>query len=509
MATLYFNGAVDGDWNTVAAFATGSVGFSNQPADGDTLTINSIVFEFDNDSSTTGGNVAVAIGVDLATTLSTLEGLVESNVSVGATINGTSLDLISNTAGSGSNYSISASSSVITTGNMSGGADGNWWSDDTFTTPATSLPTSSDSVVASATISSNSGSAPTVVNFTVNGNIYINIDLTVSGMATFNDASTMGQIVSGSKFINGNATFNNTSILLGTINGNATFNNSAICAINSNVSTNAEFNNSSIKRGNVTGTITWNSSYPSDGSLTYYFNGAQDGNWNRLWDIPGNNPGNWFLDSSFTIYATNVIGLPTNIDSVISSASITSNSGSQPTIVNFTTGGTYGMYITLTVSGTATFNDSSHNDGTLTGNATFNDTSSNAGTLTGQHNFIFNDSSYNDTLGTINYSAIFNDYSYNDGSVDPGSVNNPVIFNDNSYNNNSIVWAAIFNNSSYNVASITGNVIFNHNSYMEDSGSITGDAVFNNESSNRTNISGSVTLNPDRGINGSSILGLV
>ena len=83
---------------------------------------------------------------------------------------------------------------------------GNWWLDNTLTTPATNLPTSADSVIALATISSNSGSAPTVVNFTLEDiNNELDIGITVTGIATFNGNAKIG--MNGS--VVGNCIFNN------------------------------------------------------------------------------------------------------------------------------------------------------------------------------------------------------------------------------------------------------------------------------------------------------------
>jgi hypothetical protein len=324
---------------------------------------------------------------------------------------------------------------------------GNWWEDDQFTVAASALPTSSDSVVTSAIISSNSGSNPTIVNFTVNGNIYINIDLTVSGMATFNNESILGQIIGSSKFINGNATFNNTSILLGTINGNATFNNSAICAISSSVSANAEFNDSSIKRGNVSGTITWNSSYPSDGSLTYYFNGAVDNDWNTI--------GNWWIDIGFSLPITTYCGLPQNIDSVIVSANITSNSGSTPTVKNFTITDAQ-MSTDIVITNSATFNGSS-SLGNGVGATILEMTNSNATTT-------FNNTSFIDSVGGIN---IFT-------NVGTGSV----IFNDSSF---------------IKTGTINANTTFNDNSALGVGGTVGGDATFNDSSIKRGTVTGTIT----------------
>ena len=61
---------------TASTKATGGVLFSAQPADGNTITISdgvtAVTFEFDNNAAVAGGNVSVAIGVDLPTTLANL-----------------------------------------------------------------------------------------------------------------------------------------------------------------------------------------------------------------------------------------------------------------------------------------------------------------------------------------------------------------------------------------------------------------------------------------------------
>jgi hypothetical protein len=130
---------------------------------------------------------------------------------------------------------------------------GNWWLDDAHTHPAGRLPTSDESVVASAHIEA---SGQTVVDFTLNdpseGDFFdLGGTLTVTGMATFT-----GEAVNDNGTIIGNATFNDSSDNSGTVTGNATFNGSS--ANNGTITGNATFNDSSINAGTVTGTITDN-----------------------------------------------------------------------------------------------------------------------------------------------------------------------------------------------------------------------------------------------------------
>lgn len=194
---------------------------------------------------------------------------------------------------------------------------------------------------------------------------------------------------------------------------------------------------------------------------TLYYNAAVDTDWNTL--------GNWWLNSGHTTPATS---LPTSSDSVVASASIGSNSGSEPTLVDVTLNGSGSLDISITFTGSATFNDSAGYDlagvgATLTGNATFNDSTVNNGIVNG--NATFNDSSYNNSVGSVGAAT----------------------FNANSLNYGSVGGAATFDGSSVNLGTVGGNATF------------TGNAV------NKSGVSGDLILAYEKGINGSSILGVV
>lgn len=168
----------------------------------------------------------------------------------------------------------------------------NWWLDSGHTVPSPGLPTAADNVIATAPITTNSGSAPTVANLTLNnpseeeffslgipitvtanatltgkwinaatltGNAtfnayaYNNFGATVTGNATFN-----GEFVVNQGTVGGNATFNGSSQNSGDVNGNATFNDSSY---NGNtVIGNATFNDSSQNAGSVSANATFNGS---------------------------------------------------------------------------------------------------------------------------------------------------------------------------------------------------------------------------------------------------------
>ena len=216
---------------------------------------------------------------------------------------------------------------------------------------------------------------------------------------------------------------------------------------------------------------------------TFYFNAAVDNEWQTL--------GNWWMDDNFTTQAT---ALPTSVDDVIATASITSNSGSEPTVANFTFNDPNGngplISISITVNGDATFNDSSYNNGgTVTGDATFNDSSFNYGTVTG--NATFNDSSTNN--GTVTGNATFNDTSLNSGTV-----NGDAVFNDSSSNFYSTVNGdAVFNDSSSNSGTVNGDATFSLS------------AASNQIAAGWSGSYGSVSFAYEKGINGSSILGVI
>jgi hypothetical protein len=127
---------------------------------------------------------------------------------------------------------------------------GNWWLDEEHTQAAGRLPTSADSVVATASITA---SGQTVVDFTFVGfspGGGFSGTLTVTGMATFTNGSDNDATV------NGNATFIN-SYNLGIVNGNASFEgfgggNGVPGIINGD----ATFNEFACNSGVVIGTIT-------------------------------------------------------------------------------------------------------------------------------------------------------------------------------------------------------------------------------------------------------------
>ena len=329
----------------------------------------------------------------------------------------------------------------------------NWYQNANYTTPATSLPTANDVII---------------------------LDIGGTGSVTARAALFTGTSVNAGT-VTGDATFNGSSYNDAIVTGNGTFNDSS--SNRSAVEGNATFNGSSFNIGTVNGTVTYNGftgtndyGFFVNGQQqirTLYFNGAVDTNWQTL--------GNWWMDDTFTTQAT---ALPTSVDDVIALSSITSNSGSEPTVANFTLNDPSNSYessiaIAITVSGNATFNDTSYNawGSTITGDATFNDFSYSQGTVNGDATF--NDSSHNSGTvsgnatfngSSINYSTVTGEATFNGSSVNYGIVNGNATFNDNSAN---AISPVLLTNGIVN-----GNATFNGTSQFA-SGAVTGTATFN------------------------------
>ena len=197
---------------------------------------------------------------------------------------------------------------------------------------------------------------------------------------------------------------------------------------------------------------------------TFYFNGADGFVWTTL--------GSWWMDAAHTIPAT---ALPTSADSVVMSELFLITDEPQTVVDCVFINSSFMIGGPLAVTGNCVFNDySEHVDGTITGNCAFNDYSQlGSGTITG--NCTFNDSSRND--GTITGDCTFNHSSYNDY----GTINGNCTFNDSSYNDGTINGNCTFNDSSYNTGTVSGSRSFQ----------------------NRT------PYPIPRGINGSSILGVI
>ncbi|MGE5537890.1 MAG: flagellar hook protein FlgE [Gemmatimonas sp.] len=95
---------------TLTAYGSGTVTFSGQPADGDTITIGGTTYEFDNNAAVGGGNTAITIGGSLAATLANLDTAVTDSR---MTVSGGNLNFLQ--TATGGSLAVSFSSAAITT----------------------------------------------------------------------------------------------------------------------------------------------------------------------------------------------------------------------------------------------------------------------------------------------------------------------------------------------------------------------------------------------------------
>jgi hypothetical protein len=381
-----------------------------------------------------------------------------------------------------------------------------------------------------------SDQATLTANCVFNDGAYINTNATVNGNCTFNNESRInGGYVNGDCVFNdsayndygwiaGNATFNDSSYNnYGRITGdatfndyshndlygdiaNATFNDSSYNNSGATVTGNATFNDSSYNNGTVSGDATFNDySYNSSsgdgvtGDATFNDNSTNNFNgtarvgglatFTKTGEILVSSSSLGFLESN---YYAGGISIP-NASSLVFDVDYT---GLLPISFAgqwiFSDGNNAG-----TITANVIFNGNSMNYGTINGDVTFNDTSKNgdyqySSSIYG--NVTFNGSSFNGFLGVID-------------------SNTTVLFNDSSYNDGNVTGDATFNDSSYNNGTVTGDATFNDSSYTE-GGTISGNAMFTLDSAALTltkvqTIYGSISFTYEKGINGSSILGII
>jgi hypothetical protein len=192
---------------------------------------------------------------------------------------------------------------------------------------------------------------------------------------------------------------------------------------------------------------------------TLYYNAADDQDWSNLL--------NWWTSDAFTTQAS---ALPTSSDSVVLVEDCSSNSGSEPTVVNLTfetPGDNFKLIrfsIAITVTGNASFFGSTENMNVITGNATFN-------------------------VQSVNFGEIIGNATFNDGSPNAGIVTGD----------------ATFNGSAFNNGTVTGNATFNDGSTNNEGSTVDGDAAFGGTSSNSGTVSGTLTVVGNRAFTNNGI----
>lgn len=323
---------------------------------------------------------------------------------------------------------------------------GNWWLDETLTTPATSLPTSADSVIALATISSNSGIAPTIVNFTLAdtnfSNNQLDIAITVTSIATFNN----GGIIWTNGSVVGNCVFNNSSSNSSVITGDCTFNDFSYQGGAGYITGNCIFNNNSTVSGTIVGNCTFNDNSYNNGQVL----GDAIFNNSSYCGSPGTVAQNVICNDTSS-YLSNIDGsFPENL----APASITCYDSSYTEIG-------YGASRETTCN----YYNTSYNKGHIA-NSVFHDNSYNfADFPNGIYGYLLDSATFNDN--SINYgflggpisrtpTVVFNDYSMNNGPADSPNYPVSVTFNHNSYNTYNIIVSTItFNNNSYSSSAVS------------------------------------------------------
>jgi hypothetical protein len=413
MATLYYNAAVNTNWNTLgnwwqnAGFTTPAVALptvaddviasasiasnSGAPATCNTFTLNS-----------TGRSLAITLTVANGATFNN-NNTNNSTLNGNCTFNNSSRNF--GTVNGNCTFNVLGQNHAKVVGNCTfNGAGGNSYN-------AIGIGV----IIGDCTFNGTGGNAGVIF-----------------GNATFND----GTINDPNGTVNGNCTFNNTGGLQGgNVFGNATFNNTAPC--NGGVITGlATFNDSSNQiSGNFFGGVVCNTSgscavasaIPSMSTPpapTHYFNGAVNSDWNTL--------GNWWQNAACT---TPAVAIPDANSHVFVTNSIQSNSG--PAAVC----DTYrhhlgvrppwnGIDLIVTANRFIFTGYGYHGGGVhIYGDTEYYNQAFCAGVVHGDAQFFGGSWLANDGQGTILGDATFNDSSYSaNGSI----VHGLATFNDNS-----------------------------------------------------------------------------
>jgi len=378
--------------------------------------------------------------------------------------------------------------------------------------------------------SSHHGSGDIAGNATFNGNSYSTLGARISGTATFNENSSHSGTASyaefyGSSYITGgtvtnDATFNDSSYngSGGLVSGSATFNDNSYNNGNATVTGLATFNDSSDADGfmnggatftgsaytdfsyggTITGTITFSSVDPVVFEQVSY-------NWSynaTAWVFTNSEPV-WNFRNSTVLDAD----IPSDSNVTFYNTSSSNRNLNYPVFYD-------SSFDSAGASVMGTFYDTSYNN--YGGNsATFYDSSYNRGSIS---TAIFNDNSYNAMEGTISGTATFNDSSYTNGGTLSDVVFSTSTFTSFGLNNSTITGTITFSSvtpvefnmdnsiwtddtSDWIFSGGTPTWIFSNGGYL-DGGSnpvLEGDVIFNSNTSfaqgGTSHITGDVTIN--------------
>jgi len=225
-------------------------------------------------------------------------------------------------------------------------------------------------------------------------------------------------------------------------------------------------------------------------NLYFYPSNSFSGEWGDL--------NNWWSDSGFTVQAS---ALPTSNDNVFIHRGVYDNENITRIVNTFTCQANVNTFVNVTAN-SFIFN-AGEVSGVVNGDVTFYNYAYNGGTINGNCQFYNN----SNNATTINGYATFHDSSRNEGTVSNAT------FNDSSLNMWYVTFDAIFNDYSINSLEVSRHATFNDYSYNQ--GAIIGDATFSLTSAHTMIIGGfigtygNVKFKYEKGINGSSILGIL
>lgn len=336
---------------------------------------------------------------------------------------------------------------------------GNWWDTSPGVGAAAALPATGDTVLLTGAVTQSSYSA-TVANLTIT-NFTLNMNLTVSGSATFVGTAKNAGVVTGTCVFQstsenlaaanvlGGCTFSTSAKNYGTVTGVTVFDNASTnesggviqgaCTLNSTsqnkagavISGDVVMNSSSVCAGTINGYTQMHSS--SSVTSAGVVNGSLD------------------MDGSSTF-----AGVMTGVGLTVDSATLSAGAVATCTAALIPGGTISGTLNTVTAAFSSSGTISATGIMNISGAGSFYNTN-NSGVINGAGTILFTQYSYN--YGTVNCAyAKFENFSENKATPTVGTVNCNVDFIDQCYNRSAIVAGhVLFNDSSVNTGTVTSN----------------------------------------------------
>lgn len=316
---------------------------------------------------------------------------------------------------------------------------GNWWTTSPGVGAAVTLPAVGDTVLLTGAVTQSSYSA-TVANLTIT-NFTLNMNLTVSGSATFTGTAKNAGVVAGTCVFQttsenlaaanvlGGCTFSTSAKNYGTVTGITVFDNASTnesggviqgsCSFNSTASHkvgatingNPTFNSSSTCAGAVNGAATFNTSASQTSTSVIVGQCA----FNNSSILGGTVTGSCTFLSTASISSSGIVKGSSSFVMFLGAGTCAGSLTCQT--VTFFGAGTAGATSVITVTDSANFIASS-NLGTVSGDgiANFSNASSTTGTVNCAQ-AAFYGTSYNGSAGVMTCDSVIFEASYNDGTI--------------------------------------------------------------------------------------------